>query len=130
MSEMQDEYEGQHKAETKGSILSNEVYDLLKFVAQVLLPGVGALYFALAQIWGLPAAEQVIGTIAAFDVFLGLFLRRESKAYDESDAKYDGFIDIDEDVVNEKKTFRLNLDSDPEELEQKKDVTFKVNPLH
>lgn len=128
MSEMQEEYEAQHKAEPSGLILSNKVYDALKFVAQILLPGVGALYFALAQIWGLPAAEEVVGTITAVDVFLGLFLGSSSKAYNRSDAKYDGFIDIDQDVINNKKTFTLELNSDPDDLEQKKDVTFKVNP--
>ena len=74
MSEMQEEYEAQHKAESPSLLLSNKVYNWLKFVAQILLPGVGALYFALAQIWGLLAAEEVVGTITAVDVFLGLFL--------------------------------------------------------
>lgn len=54
--------------------MSNTVYDALKFIAQIFLPAVGTLYFALAQIWGLPYAEQIVGTITAVDAFLGALL--------------------------------------------------------
>ena len=37
--------------------LSNEVYDILKFIAQIVLPAAGTLYFALAGIWGWPYGE-------------------------------------------------------------------------
>ena len=54
--------------------LNNKVYDALKWIAQYLLPAVGALYFALSQIWGLPYGEQIVGTITAIDAFLGAIL--------------------------------------------------------
>lgn len=54
--------------------LSNHIYDLLKFIAQVVLPALGTLYFALATIWGLPYGEQIVGTITAIDCFLGALL--------------------------------------------------------
>lgn len=53
---------------------SNKTYDILKWVAQILLPAVGTLYFAIASVWGLPYSEQVVGTITAVDVFLGALL--------------------------------------------------------
>lgn len=31
--------------------MSNKTYDILKYVAQIILPAVGTLYFALAGIW-------------------------------------------------------------------------------
>lgn len=55
-------------------MLSNKVYDILKWIAQILLPALGTLYFALAQIWGFPYAEQIVGTITAIDTFLGILL--------------------------------------------------------
>lgn len=55
-------------------IMSNKVYDILKWIMQYLLPGIGALYFALAGIWGLPFGEQIVGTISAVDAFLGVLL--------------------------------------------------------
>lgn len=54
--------------------LSNNVYDILVYFSRYVLPGLGALYFALAQIWGLPYGEQIVGTIAAIDTFLGVLL--------------------------------------------------------
>ena len=61
--------------------LSNETYDILKWIAQILLPAMGTLYFALAQIWGLPYGEQVVGTITAVDTFLGALLQLSSMEY-------------------------------------------------
>ena len=32
--------------------MSNKVYDILKWIAQYLLPALGTLYFTLSSIWG------------------------------------------------------------------------------
>lgn len=61
--------------------MSNKVYDILKWVAQILLPALGALYFGLAGIWGLAYAEQVVGTITVIDTFLGVILGISSSNY-------------------------------------------------
>ena len=61
--------------------MSNKVYDVLKYIAQVALPALGTLYFALAQIWGLPYGEQIVGTITAVDAFLGALLMISSTMY-------------------------------------------------
>jgi conserved domain protein len=62
-------------------IFNKKTYDILKWIAQFLLPAVGTLYFALANIWGLPHGEQVVGTITAVDTFLGVLLGISSNAY-------------------------------------------------
>ena len=64
-------------------IFSNAVYDKLKYVAQIVLPAIGALYFALSQIWGLPYGEQVVGTITAVDCFLGALLGISTMIYNK-----------------------------------------------
>lgn len=61
--------------------MNDKVYDILKWVAQLLLPALGTLYFALAGIWGWPYGEQVVGTITAVDTFLGVILGIASKKY-------------------------------------------------
>lgn len=61
--------------------MSNKVYDILKFVAQIVLPALGTLYFALSSIWGLPYGEQIVGTITAIDVFLGAILGISTISY-------------------------------------------------
>lgn len=64
--------------------LSNKAYDVIKYIAQYILPAIGTLYFALAGIWGLPYAEQIVGTITAIDTFLGVILGISSKRYNDS----------------------------------------------
>lgn len=63
--------------------ISNKTYDVLKWVAQILLPGIGTLYFALAGIWNLPLADQIVGTITAIDAFLGLLLGISTAKYNQ-----------------------------------------------
>ena len=67
--------------------MSNKMYDILKWIAQILLPAIGTLYFALAQIWGLPYAEQIVGTITAVDCFLGAVLGISTKLYNNSNGQ-------------------------------------------
>ena len=61
--------------------MSNRTYDILKDIAQLILPALGTLYFALAGIWGFPYGEQIVGTIAAVDAFLGVLLKLSSIQY-------------------------------------------------
>ena len=63
--------------------MSNKVYDVLKWVAQLLLPALGTLYFALAGIWGFPYGEQIVGTITALDTFLGVILGISTAQYNK-----------------------------------------------
>lgn len=65
--------------------LPNRVYDVLKFIAQILLPALGTLYFALAGIWGFPYGEEVVGTIMAIDTFLGALLGLSSANYNKGE---------------------------------------------
>lgn len=60
---------------------NNKTYDLLKWIAQIVLPALGTLYFALSSIWGLPYGEQIVGTITAIDAFLGALLRVSTNNY-------------------------------------------------
>lgn len=64
--------------------MSNKVYDILKFIAQVVLPALGTLYFALAGIWNWPLGEQVVGTITAIDTFLGVLLGISTSKYNKA----------------------------------------------
>lgn len=64
--------------------LSNKAYNILKWIAQYLLPALGTLYFALAGIWNLPCGEQVVGTITAVDAFLGVILGISTAQYNKS----------------------------------------------
>lgn len=106
-------------------VLSSKAYDKLKFVAQILLPGLGALYFGLAAIWGLPAAEQVVGTVTVLDTFLGLFLGVSSKRYQNSDARFDGQIVLS--PGDEPETTDMRIQAERSAVATKDEVTLKVN---
>lgn len=108
-------------------IKSNKLYDALKYIAQVILPALGTLYFAIAQTWGLSHANEVVGTIVAVDAFLGVVLHLSSNAYKNTDANFDGTLDVTE--TEDKKSFLLNFDTDPHELDKKKTVTLRVNKI-
>lgn len=107
-------------------MITGKLYNVLKFCALVVFPALGTLYFALAGIWGLPAAEQVVGTIVAVDTFLGVVLQISSTSYNSSTAL--GTLNIIE--TAEKKTFDLSFEGDPEyELEGKDRAVFKINKV-
>lgn len=68
-------------------MLSNKVYDVLKWVALYLLPALGTLYFALAGIWAFPYGEEVVGTITAVDTFLGVLLGISTAQYNKANSE-------------------------------------------
>ena len=61
--------------------MTNNTYDILKYIAQIVLPACGALYIALSNIWRFPYGEEIVGTIAAVDTFLGAVLMISSHQY-------------------------------------------------
>ena len=69
--------------------LKNSTYDLLKYIAQIVLPAIATLYFALAQIWSLPYGEQIVGTITAIDAFLGALLGISTMKYNKEDKNHE-----------------------------------------
>lgn len=64
--------------------MSNKTYDILKWIAQILLPAIGTLYFAVSGIWGFPLGEEVLGTITAIDTFLGVILGISTYQYNKN----------------------------------------------
>lgn len=66
-------------------MMNNKIYDILKWIAQIVLPALGTLYFALASIWGFPYGEQIVGTITAIDTFLGAILGVSNHMYKKED---------------------------------------------
>jgi hypothetical protein len=63
--------------------MSNKCYDILKYIAQIVLPALGTLYFALAKIWQFPFGAEIVGTITAVDAFLGALLKISTDQYNQ-----------------------------------------------
>lgn len=62
-------------------VLPDETYDILKWIAQIVLPAIGSLYYGIAGIWGLPYQAEVVGSIMAVDTFLGVLLGISTALY-------------------------------------------------
>lgn len=83
--------------------MSNKTYDVIKWIAQILLPALGTLYFALAKIWGLPYAAEIVGTITAIDAFLGAILGLSTKRYNALNDEVDAMMaELDDNHKEEK----------------------------
>lgn len=106
------------------TILGDRTYENVKWVVTIVLPALATLYFALSGIWGLPHAEQVVGTIAAITTFLGILLGISTYNYRSSDARYAG--DLVVIPSEDKTTYALELNQDPKDLEGQKEAVFKV----
>lgn len=105
-------------------LLSNSVYEKLKKSSLYILPAFAALYFGLAQIWGLPKAEEVVGSVVCLETFLGAVLGISNKQYQNSDAKFDGQISIE--PGEEEDTSNVRVQLDPTALADKDEVLVKV----
>ena len=110
--------------ENSNLVLKNKTYDRVKWTTTIFLPAFGALYFGVAQIWGLPKAEEVVGTIAVLATFLGVLIGVSSKAYN---SEADGYLvangtDPDTGMTN----LAMTLNKTPDELLEKKTVRLKV----
>ena len=114
-------------AKPQSPMLGDGAYNVVKKSATIVLPALGTLYFTLSQIWGLPHAEAVVGTIAAVNTFLGVSIQISKKSYYSSNAPYVGEIKVQESPDGSRKVFSLVVDGDPEALEYMDQATFKIN---
>lgn len=108
-------------------MLSEKSYNIAKKLVQIILPACASLYYGLAIIWGLPAAEEVLGTIAVITTFLGVILGVSTRQYEASGAGYDGRMVVVE-PEDGRKIFSLELDGDPEDIVNRDSIRFKVDP--
>lgn len=65
--------------------MSNDTYDFLKYMAQIVIPALATLVVTLGKIWGFPLGEEVSGTLMALDLFLGALLKVSTDKYWEEE---------------------------------------------
>jgi hypothetical protein len=111
-------------SDTPPFVFSDKVFNRLKWGTGIVLPACGTLYFALAQIWGLPGGEAILGSIIAVQAFLGVVLGISTKQYNNSDAKFDGTLTTTE--TPKKKIVSVETNLHPDELAKKDEVLLKV----
>ena len=106
--------------------MDSKTYDILKYIAQIVLPALATLYAGLAKVWPLPYALEIPGTIMLIDAFLGALLMISSKEYYESGRDTDGTLMIDSSGDVEKWLFALN-GTPLEEIAKKARILLKVD---
>lgn len=110
-----------------GFVMSPTLYNRLKFLVQVVLPAFGSLYFGLGAIWGLPAADKVVGTCALLATFIGALVFVSARTYANSDARFDGAVVVTTDPNSGKQLVSFEIPGDPHEvLEQKSELLLKI----
>ena len=75
--------------------MSNKVYDVLKFIAQIVLPAIATFYVTIAGIWNLPLGDEISRTVMAIDTLLGAILMISTASYKKN------FLDKEEVNVEE-----------------------------
>ena len=68
--------------------MSNKTYDVLKYIAQIVLPAVATFYAGLSKIWtGIPYPVEIPGTIMLVDALMGALLKISSDKYNKENAE-------------------------------------------
>ena len=62
-------------------LIPDRLYDILKWVAIIVMPALSTFIVGLGGIWSLPYAGQVAATVTALGVLLGAFLGLSSVKY-------------------------------------------------
>jgi hypothetical protein len=61
--------------------INNKVYDILKWVAVLLLPALSTFIAYVFPLWGIPYGNEISKTITALAVFIGAIIGISSIAY-------------------------------------------------
>ena len=63
--------------------LSNKTYDILKWVALVVIPASATLVLTVGKIWGLPYYDNIGATISALGLFIAAIIGVSSNDFYE-----------------------------------------------
>jgi hypothetical protein len=108
-------------------MLTGKTYDILKFMAMVVLPALATLYLSLGQLWDWPSTQEVAASIVLVNTFLGALLQLNARSYYKNDKNYDGFLsangaDPDTGIPN----LKMTVTKDPSEILAGDTMTLKV----
>ena len=66
-------------------MISNSLYDTLKWIVMIVIPALTTAYVGLSGIWGWPYAEEVAKTSAVVCVLLGALLGISTAQYNKQE---------------------------------------------
>ena len=62
-------------------MITNKVYDVLKWIAMLFLPALAILVKTVFLIWNIPYGDEISATIVAVNAFLGAVLGISNTIY-------------------------------------------------
>lgn len=105
--------------------ITNKSYDIIKWIVVIVIPAVITLYSTLGGIWDFPYVQEITGTLAAIDVFLGVIMKISSVSYNK---EYDGVLHVD--TVNDEATDKYLFEVDDlDQLTNKDRITLKIDAV-
>lgn len=112
-----------------GLVLGDKSYNRIKWITVIVLPAIGACYFGLSQLLGLPKGAEVVGALSIIATCLGTIVGISSKAYNSAPPDYDGSLTtVGRDEDTGLPHLQMTINKDPNELLDKKTVQLKVDP--
>lgn len=73
-------------------VFKGKLYDVLKYVAMIVLPGLAGFVITFFNIWEISYANQIAASITAINAFLGVLLGLSTRTYNNDQANFDGYL--------------------------------------
>lgn len=108
--------------------ISEEAYLLFRRLVEYVFPALGTLYFTIAQLWGLPYAEEVVGTIVALAAFFAVIVKLSRWAYQNDNSRFDAALVMDQSDP-EQERWGFNIIRSIDEIGEKDEMAVKVVKL-
>lgn len=105
--------------------LSDVAHNRLKALVTLILPAISTAFVTIAGLWGMDSttASRIVGTLVAITTFLGVILAISTKKYNNSDAKFDGAIN----VIPGDGGDAMHVNVNPASIANKDQVLLQVN---
>jgi hypothetical protein len=104
--------------------VTNKIYNILKTVSMIVLPGISSAIFILWLWIDIPGIVWILGGLAVLTFYYGLYLRFSTIRYYHN-KEYDGQVVITK-RADGKKLFSLELNKPPMEIESMPCVSFQI----
>lgn len=65
--------------------MNNKTFDILRTICEIALPALSTAYYGLTELWHLPYAKEICGTLAIAAAFIGAFINVKRKQYNSLD---------------------------------------------
>ena len=112
----------------KTNLLSNRLYDVLKWVTMIGLPAIGTALLAISEIWNVEYGPEVAETINVIILMFGTMVGVSTAQYNRKKAMEKpegGVLEVGTDGTDVT-LHKLEIDMSPEEIASRDEVVFRI----